>query len=249
MKLSIVIPCYNEQNAIAPVLRRTREAINKIPTNHIQDSEIIVVDDASTDQSFEKLMLHEDVRLIKCPHNLGYGAALKIGLQASQGDLIAFFDMDDTYDPYDLPQMIQIMLDRNLKMVSGNRLSNMGGMPWTRYIGNNLFVWTIRALFQKTIYDSCSGMRLLRKDVVRLFSIELPNHLNFTLAMTLLCLQLKIPFIEIPINYRQRIGESKLSLFYDGFRFLSTILKIRLATIFLKKWSTKSKINLYADNQ
>lgn len=224
-KLSIIIPCYNEECAIEPVMERLQlascEIVAHSPVNSV---EVIVIDDCSTDSSNWRLQYHkEKCRVLRCPVRLGYGGAIKTGIAQAQGDLIAFYDMDSTYDPMDLIKMIQRLVDSEVDMVCGDRLSWIEGMPLTRQIGNRLFVNILRNIFFMRVNDCCTGLRVFRRSHAQSFINFLPNNLNFTLAMSVLFLVLKIPFVEVPIHYGKRIGQSKLRIWLDGPRFLLTI--------------------------
>lgn len=231
VKLSVVIPVFNEARAITPVLSRLEAALTEWSReDENQHFEIILVDDGSTDESPTMLAQFEsqfEKRVFRTSNN-GYGAALNFGFQKCTGDFISFLDMDDTYDPTQLKMMCEHLGAKNWDMIVGDRLSKIEGMPLTRQIGNRLFVSVINSLFAKKVYDSCSGMRIFSSKYVSFFKDHLPQQLNFTLAMTLFFLKFEIPFGEIPIRYNERIGQSKLSIWIDGPRFLFTIIKFWL---------------------
>lgn len=239
----MIIPNLNEEKAIFPVLERVFSAEDVILKNGVTKLEVIVVDDGSTDTSLVKLKEFSKLHPIVILENrkcLGYGAALKKGFSEAQGELIAFMDMDYTYDPFDLPELVARLTSKSgpypLQMVVGDRLSRIEEMPLTRELGNRLFVAVIRSLFKRRVTDCCSGLRVFRREFVIPFAHLLPNNLNFTLAMTFLFLRFQLPFEEVPIRYHQRIGQSKLSVLIDGPRFLFTIFsfwfKYRFSRIF-----------------
>lgn len=224
-RLSIVIPCRNEEEAIPSVMARFNEARPSLHQAGIRDIEVIVVDDGSTDASATLLSQHEDVIVISSGAKGGYGGALKTGFARCSGDLIAFYDMDNTYDPFHLVPMIENLDEKRAALVCGDRLSQCENMPLTRKIGNTLFVLTIGFLFRRKIYDSCTGLRVFRREYLNHFVHDsLPNNLNYSLAMTMYCLSHGIPLIELPIRYEKRIGSSKLKVLVDGPRFFLTIL-------------------------
>lgn len=225
-RLSIVIPCLNEEEAVPTVLARAHEFRSRMAEAGVSELEVIVVDDGSSDRSAEEVEKFDGVRLVSNPTRLGYGGALKRGFAQASGELIAFYDMDRTYDPFDLIPMIE-QLDRDqLHVVCGDRLSRCENMPFTRWVGNSLFVATINLLFRQRVYDSCTGLRVFRRECRSFFcGDDLPDNLNYSLAMTMHCLSRGIPLGERPISYDRRIGRSKLSVFVDGPRFFSTILR------------------------
>ena len=228
--LTIIIPCKNEAIAANSVMQRFFVARERIlAETFFQRVQLLVVDDNSIDGSYEILERYrcgESVKIIGSPKSLGYGGALKIGLQAAQGDWIAFYDMDFTYDPMDLIEMIHVLENNSAGtgVVCGDRLSKLEGMPFTRIFGNQFFVRVIQNVSGVRVKDSCTGMRLFHRDYIEAFLRLLPNDLNFTLAMTVLFLRFKVKIIEIPISYKKRMGQSKLKIFIDGPRFFFTIL-------------------------
>jgi glycosyltransferase involved in cell wall biosynthesis len=230
MKFSVVLPCRNEEVAVEPVMSQFREVAPVWNDLFGEDQwEVLVVDDNSDDRSVQLIQraAHNipQLRCISSPVRLGYGGALKLGFQCAHGEVLSFLDMDNTYQAKDLLPLYEQLQERELAMVSGDRLSHIQDMPWTRKIGNRLFVTLTRLLYQREVKDCCSGMRVFRRKYIRGFSSMLPNELNFTLVMTLIFLRFELPFQEVPIAYKKRFGCSKLSLFLDGPRFLATILK------------------------
>jgi glycosyltransferase involved in cell wall biosynthesis len=229
MQLSIVVPCLNEIEAIGPFFETMKVfASQLVEKTFIQELELVVVDDGSSDGSSEAL------KNLKLPFkfvlssegiNRGYGGALKHGFMKCTGDLIAFLDLDNTYNPFDLIPMIQLLDKQSLDMVSGDRLSLLSGMPMTRKFGNHFFVLIINQLFNRKVFDCCSGMRVFKKELVIPFLKLLPDQLDFTLGMTFLFLHFEKPFQELPISYCDRTGRSKLVVAIDGPRFLWTIFR------------------------
>ena len=229
-KLSIVIPAYNEEDAIESIITRcldaSTEIISKTPVN---DVEIIVVSDGSVDKTVERAKVFEpSIKLIAYVPNRGYGAALKTGFHEAKGDLVSFLDADGTCDPLYFIDMINMMEAENADIVIGSRMGENSKMPRIRRLGNTVFVNLIKFLSKQELTDSASGMRVIKKN--RLNEIyPLPDGLHFTPAMSVKALfdsNLKIS--EVDMTYKERVGESKLSVFKDGFRFLRVILEAAL---------------------
>lgn len=228
MKLSVVIPAYNEQDGIADVLQRVQTA-TKAARDEFRDLdfvEIVVVDDGSTDDTARIVSGIGDVRLIRHPWNLGYGAALKTGFAACVGEWIAFLDADGTYPPEYLGQLLKAGASTGADMVVATRMSfRREGMPRVRWIGNRLYAILLSRLVGERITDACSGLRLFRCSSLQRL-LPLPDGLDLTPAMTTRALHEQLKVVEIPVPYSARTGRSKLNSLWDGFRFLRTILEV-----------------------
>lgn len=223
--LSIVLPCRNEEMAISSMVARLRAAKDQLKAAGFLVEKICVVDDASTDSSALHLSEHSDIEVLRLLSPHGYGGALKAGIRQCRSELIAFLDLDDTYNPEELVFLSQSLLDHDVDLVCGDRLSQCQNMPLTREIGNRLFKGLIRFFFRTAVADSCTGMRVFRQTRVKEFTSNLlPDNLNYSLAMTLYCFRQRIPLLELPIQYQRRLGHSKLKIFIDGPRFLFTIV-------------------------
>lgn len=228
--LSIIIPAYNEEDAIVSIIERCIEAKKHITTTSpVQGVEIIVVSDGSVDKTPELAKAFEpQIKLIAYVPNRGYGAALKTGFEAATGDLVSFLDADGTCDPLYFADMINKMTKENADIVIGSRMGKKSKMPRIRRLGNTIFVNLIRLLSKQELTDSASGMRVIKK--AKLSHIyPLPDGLHFTPAMSLKALfdsNLKIS--EVDMTYEERVGESKLSVLKDGFRFLRVIIEAAL---------------------
>ncbi|WP_448592661.1 glycosyltransferase family 2 protein [Thermoflexus hugenholtzii] len=222
--LSIVIPAYNEESAIGAVLERVRAVGPALQEAGFTDWEVIVVDDGSRDRTAEIVSAYPEVRLIRHPVNRGYGAALKTGFAHAHGEWLAFLDADATYPPESLPDLYRAARASGADMVVGSRMGSAESeMPLVRRIGNWGFAFLLRVLGSAAISDSASGMRLLRREILeRLY--PLPDGLNFTPAMSARAIYEGLRMIEVPIPYRERLGQSKLHPLQDGVRFLHAIV-------------------------
>lgn len=235
--VSLVLPCLNESQAIPhvfPKLLASRPQI--IEECRLGGLEIIVVNDGSTDDSLEKLYSYKnEIKIINHKNCLGYGRALKTGFASGSGSFLAFYDLDDTCQPLDLIPMIQLAVKENLSLVWGDRMALETEMPVVRWVGNSIYRWITCFLLKHKVNDCCSGFRLFHRRHLKHFSEDLPDDLNFTLAMTVSMLRQKESFKEIPIRYGRRLGPSKLSPLTHGPLFLATLLQYALSPRFSRK--------------
>jgi len=229
MKLSIVIPALNEEEAIENTIERCQTAVLEIKTHTIiTEVQIVVVSDGSTDKTVEIAKRFTGIELIIFEKNRGYGAAIKAGWELAQGDYLAFLDADGTCDPRYFKQMCQTIEAENADVVIGSRMGRKSKMPTVRRFGNILFALLLKFLSKKQLTDSASGMRVVRKASLNQL-LPLPDGLHFTPAMSarvLMDQHLKI--VEIEMEYKERIGNSKLRVLQDGVRFLRIILSTAL---------------------
>jgi glycosyltransferase involved in cell wall biosynthesis len=229
MKLTVVIPAYNEEEAIGSTVQRCLEARTHITQNSpVHEVEIIVVSDGSTDRTVEIARGFSDVQLIVFEHNRGYGAAIKRGFEVGTGDVVGFLDADGTCDPRFFADLCSALQDEQAEVALGGRLGPTSRMPNIRRLGNRIYALILSALSNKVVTDTASGMRVIRRDALdRLY--PLPDGLHFTPAMSARVLmdeQLRI--VEVPMHYEERVGESKLHVLRDGIRFFQTIFEMTL---------------------
>jgi len=229
VKLSIVIPAYNEEEAIADIIRRClAERENIVRETAVEDVEIIVVNDGSHDRTAEIAGQFRDIVLISYEKNRGYGAAIKSGFEKATGTLVAFLDADGTCDPRYFIDMCKKMAEEDADIVIGSRMTPSSRMPLIRKVGNRFYALLINILGNTSITDSASGMRVIRKSSLRKL-YPLPDGLHFTPAMSCRAvLDQNLTIAEVPMTYEERVGRSKLGVVQDGARFLKTIVDIAL---------------------
>ena len=222
--LSVVIPAWNEEGGIAEIIERVLAIRGDLVDVNVDDLELIVVDDGSSDETAIIAESYPDVLLIRQPVNRGYGAALKTGFSQARGNLLGFLDADGTYPPEHFPNLCRVALNEGADLVIGSRMSGSDSeMPLVRRIGNFIFANLVSLLGGDRVSDSSSGMRVIRKQALpRLY--PLPDGLNFTPVMSTRALHEEIDWREVPIPYKERVGRSKLSVVRDGTRFLYTII-------------------------
>ncbi len=220
---SIVIPAYNEENGIVEIANRVLAVRDDLRQVGVEEMELLVVDDGSSDRTATIAGQIDGVRLIQHSHNKGYGAALKTGFGQAQGDLIGFLDADGTYPPEFFPKLCQEIF-AGADLVVGSRRSGADSqMPPMRKLGN--FIWSnlLTLLGNQRVQDPASGMRVFRREVLQRI-YPLPDGLNLTPVMSTRAVHEQINVKEIPIPYSERVGRSKLSVVRDGTLFLQSII-------------------------
>ena len=217
MKLSIIIPCHNEELAIGKVIRSLPHQIQ----------EVIVVDNNSTDKT-ATIAKELGAKVIFEPKK-GYGAALKAGFAHAKGDIIITFDGDGQHPHKKIGGMLRHLEKNNLDFVSGNRFPvRRSSMTMTRIFGNKALTFAANLLFGLRLKDSQSGMWVFRRNVLDVISLEsddMPLSQEFKIKVAL-CPSLT--FEEYHIPYSHRVGESKLYPFKHGFLNLFSLLTLRL---------------------
>lgn len=215
--LSLVMPAYNEEGGIEAALASAHDALARIEI----ETEIIVVDDGSTDRTLE-IAEAAGVRVVALPENCGYGAALKAGIAAAKYDHIAITDADGTYPASALPAMLE-HADR-YDMVVGARIGPNAAIPMVRRPAKLVLTWLASYLAGRHIPDLNSGLRIIDKTLVNRFLHILPSGFSFTTTITLSALCNDYLVYYHPIDYYERVGESKIRATH-AFEFLMLVLR------------------------
>jgi glycosyltransferase involved in cell wall biosynthesis len=218
-EISIVVPVFNEASSLGQVLGKIR-ALELPPT------EIIVVDDGSTDGSAD-VALNAGANVVRHPYNIGNGAAVKSGMRAAKGRLIVLMDGDGQHKPEDIPKLLAEAA--NYHMIVGAR-GKGSKLRFHRYAANSVYNLFASYVTQFRVQDLTSGFRVLpRRDALRFIDL-LPNTFSYPTTLTLAFLRSGLTVKYVPIQSLYRAGQSKISLITDGIRFLLIITKI--ATLF-----------------
>jgi glycosyltransferase involved in cell wall biosynthesis len=225
--LTVVIPALNEEEAIGSTIQRCLDARQRIcRAGRVGDVEIIVVSDGSTDRTAEIAQefasRDPSVSVIVFEKNRGYGAAIKEGFKRGRGELVAFLDADGTCDPSYFGELCRAVQQHDAAIAIGSRMQPGNRMPLLRRIGNTLYALLLGSVSGKAVTDTASGMRVLRRDALAAL-YPLPDGLHFTPAMSARAIMGDQRIVEIPMAYAERVGESKLHVLRDGFRFLFAI--------------------------
>jgi len=221
--LTIVIPAYNEEEAVGSTIERCLAARQDICDEAgLRGIELVVVSDGSTDQTAAIAAGYPDVRLIEFPENRGYGAALKAGFAGGSGELVGFLDADGTCDPIVFGALSREVVEGRADIALGSRLGPDSSMPSVRRLGNRIFATLLGLISNRSVSDSASGMRVMRRSALASLG-PLPGGLHYTPAMSARALLSGLPVVEIPMPYSERVGQSKLSVVADGVRFARAI--------------------------
>ena len=212
--VSIVIPAYNESEAIAEVVSVLRASA---PWR-----EIIVVDDASSDATGE-LAAAAGATVVRHPYNMGNGAAVKNGIRRATGEYVLIVDADGQHPPEEALRIVSRLGEYDL--VIGAR-SNETQATQTRRAGNGALNWLASYLTGRDIPDLTSGFRGARASGLREFLHLLPNGFSTPTTTTLAFIKAGYAVTFEPIHARQRSGQSKIRLARDGAKFLMIIFKI-----------------------
>lgn len=225
-KLTIAVPVYNERARVARALKELTST--PLPV----EVEIVVVDDGSTDGTWEELgqlMLPEAVRVIRHDRNRGKGAALRTALEAASGDVFVPFDADLEYTPSDLAKCLQPMIEDNAEVVYGTRIfgSHTAFSYW--YVLGNKFLntWT-NVLFNCYISDLETCFKMVRTPILRSLGLR-SNGFDIEAEVTAKLLRAGHRPHEVPISYKARTRvQGKKIRWQDGVIALRVITMIRL---------------------
>ena len=217
LTISVVIPCYNEEDGVQQVIKSLPECVD----------EVVVVDNNCTDRTAE-VSRALGARVVT-QTTKGYGAAYKAGLPAVTGEVTITMDGDGTYPSEQIEELVDYLVDRELDFISASRfpLSNPDAMSFTNKVGNMILTVTMLLLYGTGIRDSQSGMWVYRSSVypkMRLTSDGMP----FSEEIKIEAIRARdIRFGEYQVNYHPRVGEVKLDKWRDGFRNLSFLVQKR----------------------
>ena len=221
MKISIIIPVYNEAKTVA-------EVVKKVETVNI-DKEIIAVDDGSTDGSLDilnRLVNEGRVKLIQHDKNSGKGAAIKTGLKAAEGDIIIIQDADLETDPQDFYELIKPIISGETKAVFGYRVAKKPASIY--WWGGKMVSFITYLLYGGNVKDVNNGYKVMTRDLWQSLNLQ-SNRFQICEEITAKLLKKKEKIVQVPTRYFPRTKkEGKKLGFKDGFISLWTLLKYRL---------------------
>lgn len=216
--LSIIIPAFNENKAIAGVI----DEIHQVCSSLNLLFEIIVVDDGSTDSTSDAIA-GKTARLIRHPENRGYGASIKTGVLAAHYPWILITDADGTYPISDIPKLLE---DRGqYDMIVGSRTGENVNIPLIRRPAKWLLNKLANFMAQTRIPDLNSGFRLFRKSSFLRFANIYPSGFSFTTTITLALLCNHHPVKYVAVDYFKREGKSKIRPIQDTYNFFVLVIR------------------------
>lgn len=231
LKLSVVIPAYNEEGAVAETLASIVSTLDEEKIEH----EVIVVDDSSTDGTASVVegfaAEHPQVRCLPSPYKNGFGFAVRAGLEDFKGDAVAIVMADGSDSPRDLVAY-QRLLEEGYECAFGSRFmpgSKVIDYPRSKLIMNRIVNWGIRVLFRHGYNDTTNAFKAYRREVIENVQPFLSHHFNLTVELPLKAVVRGYSYGIVPISWANRkAGVSKLRLNEMGSRYLFIVLYVFL---------------------
>lgn len=221
MKLSVIIPVYNEEGTISNIIRKVKSV--KV------EKEIIVVDDFSTDGTKEILENSGNLKIIFHDRNRGKGAAIKTGLKCVSGEVVIIQDADMEYDPQDYHKLLEPIIKKKAQAVYGSRFMGKGEFfVFPHYIGNKFLTFCTNLLFNSHLTDMETCYKMVRTDVLKSLKLE-SNRFEIEPEITAKLLKKGYKIYEVPVYYKGRqVWEGKKIGWKDGFIAFFKLMKYRL---------------------
>jgi glycosyltransferase involved in cell wall biosynthesis len=225
MKLSVVIPVYNEKNTI-------KEIVDLVLAVRGIEKELVIVDDGSTDGSAEVLKEigeeHPDIKIVIKGENRGKGHTLKVGFKETTGDYVIIQDADLEYDPQDYKKLLRALEEEKADVIYGSRFSgSYEKMTTLHYLGNKLLTLITNIFFGVMLTDMETCYKLIPGNFIRSIDIK-SERFDFEPEITAKILKSGLRIKEVPISYKGRaFSEGKKITWRDGFKAVYTLIKFR----------------------
>lgn len=218
--LSVVVPVYNEQDAIVETLEKIRSCLDGTQRKY----EVVVVNDGSSDQTGEVLKGVEGIRLVSREVNRGYGYSLKEGMKIASGEWILITDADGSYPIEKIPSLISDA--SNYDMIIGERRGKNVHIGFFNRAAKLVLKSLIYVLTSNWIKDINSGLRIFRKELAFKYWSLIPDGFSLTTTITVAAMIERCRIKFIPIDYHKRVGKSKIKPFKDFMNFVMLVIKI-----------------------
>ena len=217
--VSIMIPAYNEQEGVGPTIEAVRAALKTIDL----PSEIIVVDDGSTDETVARASRYDGVRIVQHPENRGVGISRNTGIFAAQYQAVGMIDADGTYPANSIPALVEGLADHH--MTVGARVGRNVARDWARLVPKWLILKLACYISGQRIPDLNSGLRIFRRDsALRFFNI-LPKGHSWVSTITLAMMSNGMAVKFLPIDYYKRIGKSTFHPIRDTYNYIMVVVR------------------------
>jgi len=234
MKLSILIAAYNEEKSIQELIT----TVKKVNLGNIE-KEIIVIDDGSKDKTRELVRVIDGIILIEHKHNRGKGGAIKTGIKSATGDIIIIQDADLEYNPQEIGDVIQPIVEKKALVVYGSRFLSRAQLNKNKlfmkhhksylfaYFGGRMITKITNFLFLSNLTDEPTCYKCFRAGVIKRVKIN-TDGFEWEPEVTAKILKRRIKIVEVPISYNPRtIEEGKKINWKDGFKAIWTLVKYR----------------------
>jgi glycosyltransferase involved in cell wall biosynthesis len=227
LDVTVVLPCYNEQNHVVNEIERITEALDQSSLRY----ELLVIDDCSTDQTLETVQQAQArfpyLRVMPFHRNSGSGTARRVGTNQARGDIVVWTDADMTYPNERIPEFVELLAkDPTIDQVVGARTSEQGTHKILRIPAK----WFIRKAAERLsgarIPDLNSGFRAFRRDVALPYLRLLPSGFSCVTTITMAFLHNGHEIRYVPIEYGKRSGRSKFHFVRDAYRYILQVLRM-----------------------
>ncbi|MCD1296096.1 glucosyl transferase [Methanocella sp. CWC-04] len=219
IKVSVVIPTMNEP-AIGRVIEETRQGLKHF------EVEIIVVDKSEDDTARRALKAGA---IVVHQESVGYGDAYITGFRqvSLDSDIVVMMDGDYTYDPFEIPLLLEPITKGSADIVLGNRFARIeeGAMTGRNRLGNKIITGSINLLYRLRLKDSQTGFRAIRASSMHVLEVT-SEGMPFASEMIIDSMKKSLKVVEVPIRYRQRIGDPKLKAYKDGSQILGLVIRM-----------------------
>jgi glycosyltransferase involved in cell wall biosynthesis len=223
MKLSVIMPVYNEEDTIQEIVKRVME----VPL----EKELIIIDDCSRDRTPELLKTfagRPEIKVLKHERNQGKGAAIRTGIQAASGDMIIIQDADLEYDPAEYPHLVTPIVEGRADVVYGSRFLGLHRVfLYYHYLGNKFLTFLTNLLYNTMLTDMETCYKVFRAEVLKGITIK-SDRFNFEPEITAKVFKKKLRVYEMPISYYGReYQEGKKITWRDAFPAIWALIKYR----------------------
>lgn len=224
MKLSVIIPSFNEEATLIEVI----DSIVNLDLGDIE-KEIIVVDDGSTDDSYELARARNDIILLQHAINQGKGAAVRTGIEKATGDYLIVQDADLELDPHDIKNILDLAIKEKVQVVYGSRI--LDGMSKDRspifFWGGRMVTLFCNLLYGTNLSDEACGYKMFKRELLQEIKFR-SNGFSWEPEITAKIAKCGIKIYEVPVSYYPRsVQQGKKLQFSDGIHAFLTLLKYR----------------------